>query len=101
MISKFDSAIDERNIERTYLTMSSKNKNIYKVENLSFDPKKLLEGFKYRVTFFAEMSTKTIDGIYYGCTDNCRTLILSNPYDTGAVTLGIPSYNILSIKPVV
>ncbi len=101
MISKFDSAIDERKVERTYLTMSSKNKNIYKVENLSFDPKKLGEGFKYRITFLAEMSTQTIGGIYYGCTDDCRTLIVSNPYNTGAATLGIPSYNIVSIKPVV
>lgn len=101
MISQFDSAINERKVERTYVTISSKTKNIYKIDNLSFQQKNLIEGYKYRISFFAEMAKQTIDAVYYGATDNCRTLIVSNPYDTVATTLGIPSYNIVSINPVV
>lgn len=101
MISKFESSIEERKVSRTYLTNSGKNRNIYEVAPLSFDPKKLGEGYKYRIAFFAEMNHQVVDAVYHGATDDYRTLIVSNPYNTGAVTLGIPSYNIFSISPVV
>lgn len=99
--SAVNGMIEPRTVERTVLTESGKIGYIYKVEFLTFEPKLLVEGRKYIIRYFAERKTNKITATYYGATDEFRTIIVSSPYDTGAITLGIPSFNIYSIEPVV
>lgn len=99
--SAVNGMIEPRTVERTVLTESGKIGYIYKVEFLTFEPKLLVEGRKYVIRYFAERKTNKITVAYMGATDDYRTLIVSSPYDSGAITLGIPSFNIYSIEPVV
>jgi hypothetical protein len=99
--SVINDLVEPRTVERTVLSESGKLTYIYKVENLAFEPKLLHEGRKYVIRYFAERKTIKITAVYYGSTEDFRTLIVSSPYNNGAITLGIPSYNIYSIEPLV
>jgi hypothetical protein len=99
--SAINEMVEPRTIERTVLSESGKLTYIYKVENLTFEPRLLHEGRKYVIRYFSERKTNKITAVYYGATEDFRTLIVSSPYSNGSITLGIPSYNIYSIEPFV
>lgn len=99
--SAINDMVEPRTIERTVLTESGKIGYIYKVERLTFEPRLLMEGRKYVIRYFSERKTNKITAVYMGATEDFRTILVSSPYDNGAATLGIPSFNIYSIEPVV
>lgn len=85
-----------RSLLRTALSITGKVINIYKVEDLSFDPKKLGVDWMYRIKYRLGNLEDEIESIYLYSTDDDRTIIFRSPHNmTG--TIGIPSRNIISI----
>lgn len=86
-----------RNLLRTALSVSGKVINIYKVEGLTFDPKKLGVDWMYKIRYVLGNSEEEIESIYLYNTDDYRTIVFRSPHNmTG--TIGIPARNIISIS---
>jgi hypothetical protein len=86
-----------RTIDKTSIAISGRIINIYKIEGLTFNPRKLVINGSYEIVYKLGSKEECIQSIYLNSTEDYRTLIFRSPHkEMGEI--GIPSMNIISLE---
>lgn len=87
-----------RTIDKTSIAISGRIINIYKIEGLAFNPRKMYINNSYEVVYKLGSKEEKIQSMYLNHTEDFRTMIFRSTHkEMGEI--GIPSMNIISVEP--